>query len=193
MVGIADQLSWYFVSLPRCYFSCGSRTAGEVLSCRDKKVPKEALPSGATAPALLGRDGGFSTAPPCPAKNARLPGAPLAGLIRLDLRCSARRKGGNVNTKSQNQRHNLKAFGWDWFFRFGCRPLSRTEHRRAARTRPARGAHGMSALAAGQDVLSANPLADRGAQGTPHQSAWRFGVGCDDGAKWLWLLSPKGK
>ena len=94
----------------------------------------------------------------CPAANARLPGAPLSGLIRLALRCSARRKRGNVNTRTSKSPKALVLW-------FGCRPLSRTEHRGSARIRPDRGAPGRRALAAGQDVLSANPRLGREAQG----------------------------
>ncbi len=104
-----------------------------------RKYPKKRRPSGAKAPALLGRGGGWPTGHPCPAANARLPGAPLSGLIRLGLRCSARRQRGERQHLKPTP--NIKTFlrRWVWYFGFwfGCRPLSRTEHRRLVRIRPA--------------------------------------------------------
>ncbi len=78
----------------------------------------------------------------CPAANARLPGAPLAGLTRLGLRCSVRLKGRTPNLKNQEQKPGGKKpkasrFGFIVKAIDVTRPFWPAEHRRAGRRRPA--------------------------------------------------------
>ena len=164
---------------------------------RQESTQRNAFPPARRPPALLGRDGGWPTGHPVlrPTRVSHTRPCRALSVSTSDAR-RAGRVGENTPTSESFKRVLALDLGSGWF-RFS-RPFE--SHRapqvgedKARRVLQPCGARlGGARFSRHTEVPSKNPLADRGAQGTPPhaQSAWG---GVRRRGKCLWLLSAKGK